>query len=227
MTSINPPVRLAAASLAAVFALTACSSSEPSDGAGSAEDPVESGEGTESSDVFDFTESSMGPAETIEFRVPEELIEMDQEYAQRRMLDSVTITATEAEDPSECAVRYDFGYTDADLARLTEFADQYYDARPSQEAAYYVFTGISADGPEMAEDYSSAVVPVKCALSPSDSENTTEVRFVNTTDDGETSIGSDLFLLAEVSVMQSGELFVQNVDRRSWQLDSSGNWVKG
>ncbi|MEC3891122.1 hypothetical protein [Nocardiopsis sp. LDBS1602] len=169
----------------------------------------------------------MEPAEAIRFEVPDELVEMDQEYAERRLLDSVTVSATEAEDPSECAVRYDFGYTDELFERLVEFSEQYYDERPPQDAAYYAFTGVSADGSEMEEDYSSAVVQVKCALSPSDDENTVEVRLVNTFDDGDVSLGASAFVKAEVSVMQSGELFIQNYEVDGWQLDSNGNWVKG
>ncbi|WP_431872705.1 hypothetical protein [Nocardiopsis eucommiae] len=223
MTSINPPVRLAAASLAAVFALTACSSSEPSEGTGSADDPVESAGDTESSNVFDFTELTMGPAETIEFRVPDELLEMDQEYSQNRVVDSVTLTATEAEDPSQCAVKYDFDYTDADFARLTEFAENHYETRPPQEAAFNAFTNEAPNDTDMEEDYSSAVVQLKCGLSPADDGDTAEVRFVRTNDKG----GTTFFIGAEVSVMSSGELFVHGIEARSWQLDSNGSWVKG
>ncbi|AFR09093.1 hypothetical protein [Nocardiopsis alba] len=206
MGNFGSSVRWAAVGLSAVFVLTSCSSS-----------------GVE----FDFTEPLMEPAETIRFRVPDELVEMDQEYAERRLLDSVTISATEAEDPSECAVRYEFGYTDELFERLVEFSEQYYDERPPQDAAYYAFTRVSADGSEMEEDYSSAVVQVKCALSPSDDENTVEVRLVNTFDDGDVSLGASAFVKAEVSVMQSGELFIQNYEVDGWQLDSNGNWVKG
>ena len=227
MTSIHPPVRMAAAGLAAVFALTSCSSSEPSEVRGAADDPAESQDIQSESNVFDFTESSMGPAETIEFRVPDELIEMDQEYAERRILDSVNITATEAKDPSECAIKYDFGYTDTGLARLTEYAEEISEVRPPQEAAFNALTNESPDKTAMEEDYSSAVVQLKCALSPSDDSDTAQARLVYTYDDGPISIGTTSLLLAEVSVMQSGELFVQNVDRRSWQVDSDGNWVKG
>ncbi|MFE9638954.1 hypothetical protein ACFYOC_08040 [Nocardiopsis alba] len=187
--------------LSAVFVLTACSSS----------------------DVFDFTETSMGPAETIEFRVPDELIEMDQEYAENRVVDSITVSATEAEDPSECAVRYDFGYTGDDLDRLTEFAENHYETRPPREAAFNAFTGEAPNDTDMEDDFSSAVVQLKCALSPSDDSDTAEARFVRTNDKG----GTTHFILAEFSVMSDGELFVHGVEARSWQLDSNGNWVKG
>ena len=224
MTSINPPGRVAAAGLAAIFALTACSSSEPSEVRGAAEDPAESEQDARSeSNVFDFTEFSMGPAESIEFRVPDELLEMDQEYSQNRVVDSVTMTATEAEDPSQCAVRYDFDYTDADFARLTEFAENHYETRPPQEAAFNAFTNEAPNDTDMEEDYSSAVVQLKCGLSPTDDGDTAEVRFMRTNDKG----GTTFFIGAEVSVMSSGELYVHRVEARSWQLDSNGNWVKG
>lgn len=225
MTSINLPVRLAAVSVAAVFALAACSSEGEvdSEGAGSADESVESAESTDSSDLFDFTQSSMGPSESIEFRVPEELIEKDLEYAENRVVDSVTVTATEAEDPSQCAVRYDFGYADGDLERLTEFAENRYEPGEEKEAAFHALTNETPANTDIEEDYSSAVVQIKCALSPSDDSDTTQVRFSRVNDRG----GSTLFILADVSVMSSGELFVHGTEARSWQLDSNGNWVKG
>ncbi|MEU2970974.1 hypothetical protein [Nocardiopsis alba] len=212
-------------SLSALFALTACSSSgvDSSEGSGSVEGSVEAAEEVESSDVFDFTETSMGPAETIEFRVPDDLVEMDQEYAENRVVDSITVSATEAEDPSECAVRYEFGYTGEDLDRLTEFAENHYETRPPREAAFNAFTGEAPNDTDMEDDLSSAVVQLKCALSPSDDSDTAEVRFVRTNDKG----GTTHFILAEFSVMSDGELFVHRIEARSWRLDGNGNWVKG
>ncbi|WP_376736809.1 hypothetical protein [Nocardiopsis alba] len=208
-----------------MFALTACSSSgvDSSEGSGSVEGSVEAAEEVESSDVFDFTETSMGPAETIEFRVPDDLVEMDQEYAENRVVDSITVSATEAEDPSECAVRYEFGYTGEDLDRLTEFAENHYETRPPREAAFNAFTGEAPNDTDMEDDFSSAVVQLKCALSPSDDSDTAEARFVRTNDKG----GTTHFILAEFSVMSDGELFVHRIEARSWRLDGNGNWVKG
>ncbi|MEU3021330.1 hypothetical protein ACFW3Z_08805 [Nocardiopsis alba] len=225
MVSVNASVRWAAVGLSAVFVLTACSSSESevSEGAGSVEDPAGSTEEVDSPDVFDFTELSMGPVQTIEFRVPDELIEMDQEYAENRVVDSITVSATEAEDPSQCAVRYEFGYTGDDLDRLTEFAENHYETRPPREAAFNAFTGEAPNDTDMEDDFSSAVVQLKCALSPSDDSDTAEARFVRTNDKG----GTTHFILAEFSVMSDGELFVHRIEARSWRLDSNGNWVKG
>jgi hypothetical protein len=219
---IKPPVRLMAVSLVPVFTLTACSSggTVDSEGTGSAD---ESAENTESSNVFDFTESTMGPAEAIEFRIPDELIEKDLEYSENRLVDSVTLTAAEAEDPSRCAVRYDFGYADGDLERLTEFAANRYGPGEEKEAAFHALTNESPDDTDIEEDFSSAVVQLSCALSPSDDSDTTQVRFAQTNDKD----GSTLFIMAEVSVMSSGELFVHGTEARSWQVDSNGNWVKG
>jgi hypothetical protein len=140
------------------------------------------------------------------------------------VLDSVTVTATEAEDPSQCAVQYQFNYIDGGLERFKAAAEDHYSdgSGDAPGAAYYTLTGVSAGDYTMEDDFTSAVLPVKCALSPSDDDDTADVNFLYLSSDQTIY----RFFQAEVSVMQSGELFVHGTDLRNWQADSNGNWVK-
>lgn len=199
--------RLAAASLAAVFALTACSSSE----------------------AFDFTESSTGPAESIEFRVPDELIDLAGEYAERRVYESVTLTAVESDDVSECAVEYEFDYYDDGRERLIAYVEENPDDidRAGDEFMSLILTGRELDDIEVDDSYTSAVVPVACAASPTDDEETASVTFASMSEHGDGHAGTRSFATAEVAVMQGGELHVQESElNHGWELDSNDNWIR-
>lgn len=195
----------------AVFALTACSG-----------------------EVFDFTEESMEPADSIQFRVPSDLIDLEEEYAEQRVLDSVTLTAVESEDPSLCSVGYQFNYAGGGLDRLVEYAngeaaassDSSTSGIPTptvsdpDQAAYQALTRDNSSEFEIGEDYSTAVVPVQCSPSPADDSHRVDVTFMHI--DGS---NSSRFAEAEVTVMRNGELFIQHTDVSGWQVDSNGNWI--
>lgn len=201
----RPPVRLAAASLTALFVLTGCSSSE----------------------VFDFTEPSMGPAQSIELRIPDELVELSEDYTETRVFESVTVTAVEPDDPSECAVEYRFNYAEGGLERLLEYAeDTPGDEGGVEERMADILTGKSLDSIQLKEGYTPAVVHLKCALSPTDDESTMGVSFFRV-EENEDKYNLSSFADADIAVMQGGELFVQGSEVMSaWELDSNGNWVK-
>ncbi|MET9796208.1 hypothetical protein [Nocardiopsis alba] len=217
--SIKPPVSLTAASLAALFALTACSSSDTSDSSGgSSEGAADSGPSVVE---FDFSAAPSEAASSIEFRIPDEILEQEDDYRENRYLDSVTVAAVESEDPSECAIEYSFEYAEGGLDRLVEDAREYV-----QTGTGNVDNGIShalvnenVDSVDLSGDYFSAVVPVGCSVSPSDTDNLVDVRFKKNME--------GRFSWAEVSVMKSGELFVHDFDINGWQADSNGSWIKG
>ena len=199
------PAPLAAASLAVLFALTACSSAED----------------------FDFTDTLREPAESIQFTVPDELIELDEEYAETRLFESVTLTAVESEDPSECAVEYEFDYADDGLERLVQHVeDTPNEDRSGDERMASLLTGDLES--ELDENYTSAVRTQSCATSPTDDENTVLAslgHIVQDEDGGDSERVS--FARARVAVMQGGELYVQDPEvAEEWDLDSNGNWLR-
>lgn len=204
MTSSDktPTRTLAVAGAAALLALTGCSG------------------GTA---VFDFTEPMVEPAQSIEFRVPDELIEMSEDYAEIRVQESITVSSVESEDPSQCAVGYRFEYVDGGLERLLAYLEEEGEKDESEEERMaYALVGEPLDSIELSEDYSSAVVPVGCAVSPNDTENTVKIWFEQTPESGERS-----FAWAEITVMKSGDLFVHESEIiDGWQPDSDGNWIQ-
>ncbi|MFE1170374.1 hypothetical protein [Nocardiopsis sp. NPDC058789] len=202
MTSINTSVRLAAASAVSVLALTACSSS---------------------AQVYDYGAASYEPSESIEFRLPEEVVEQDEDYARSPVLESVLITSVEAEDPSLCAVEYQFEYVDGGYERLVEAAELADREDEPHNFAYFALTGKKAGDSDMAEDQTSSVVQTNCAVSPSDDESTVDVIFPHIREAGDTA---EFFAEFDVAVMQSGELYVHETKVGDWQMDSNGNWVK-
>ncbi|QVJ01060.1 hypothetical protein KGD82_22775 [Nocardiopsis eucommiae] len=76
--------------------------------------------------MFDFTRALTEPAESIDFWVPEDVSELDQKYGEGRVLDPVTITATEAENPSQCAVEYQSAFINVSLERFWGVAEFQY-----------------------------------------------------------------------------------------------------
>ncbi|MFD6952074.1 hypothetical protein A6A08_02600 [Nocardiopsis sp. TSRI0078] len=203
MTTAKTP---AAVSLAALLALTACSGG--------------------SSVVYDFTEPVTEPVSSIEFRVPDELIELEDDYAENRLQESVTVTAVESDDPSQCAVEYRFEYADGALDRLLAHIEDTADDHDAskEERMADILTNESLDDVELSEDYSSAVVPLGCAVSPTDDENTVEAALSIILED-EDRVPN--FVRADIAVMQGGELFVHEpVVSSDWQLDSNGNWIQ-
>ncbi|QVQ51762.1 hypothetical protein J4H86_23835 [Spiractinospora alimapuensis] len=199
MTSIKLPVRLAAGSLVTMFALTACSSGE----------------------AFDFTEAPTESAESWQFRVPDELVELDEEYAETRILDAVAITAAEPDEPTRCAVEFQFDFADGGHERLVERVNGLdYDSGPDA-AAFDTLTRTSWTEFEVEEDYSGAVVSLPCSSGPDDDAHDVRVVFPYIDDDGTAPWLAE----ARVTVMQSGELHVQETDVSGWELDSNGTWI--
>ncbi|WP_444961800.1 hypothetical protein [Nocardiopsis sp. M1B1] len=206
MTSSKAPTKvLAAASAAAVLSLTACSG------------------GTTG---YDFTEPVTEPTQSIGFRIPDELLELSDGYAENRVYESITVTAVESEDPSQCAVEYQFEYVEGGLDRLVEYYERLNSESDRDDTVEQRMAGRlvdeDLDSIEFGEDYRSAVVPVTCAVSPNDAENTAHVAFSHIVEDE-----SITFASAEIAVMQSNELFVHESEvNDGWQLDSNGNWIQ-
>ncbi|MFE9245236.1 hypothetical protein [Nocardiopsis sp. NPDC006938] len=205
MTSINCPVRLAVLSLTAVLALTACSSS---------------------THAFDFTEASAEPSTSIEFQIPSELVESSETYAGGRVFESVTVSAAEIEDSAGCGVNYQIEYAEGGYELLEEyFAHEEGQGKSRDETMSFHFFNVNKDAMDANEDFTSVVLPVKCASSPVDSENTRAVKFMRIAD-SEGVINSSEFARAEVSVMVGGELSIQEFEVDGWQADSNGAWIK-
>ncbi|GAB3717773.1 hypothetical protein [Nocardiopsis nanhaiensis] len=187
-----------------MFALTACSSAED----------------------FDFTDTLREPAESIEFSVPDDLVDLDEEYAENRLFESMTLTAVESDDPSECAVEYEFDYADDGLERLIQFVeDTPNDDRSGEERMASLLTGSSES--EMAEDYTSGVRTQSCATSPTDDENTVGASLGHIVEEDGDDPERVTFASARVAIMQGGELYVQEPEvAEEWELDSNGNWLR-
>jgi hypothetical protein len=193
---------LAAASAAAVLSLTACSG------------------GTA---VYDFAEPVTEPTRSIEFHVPDELVELSEDYAETRVHESITVSSAESEDPSQCAVEYRFEYVEGGLDRLLAYLERSAEAGDVEgERMAHILIDEDLESIELSEDYSAAVVPVSCAASPSDAENTVDVQFTRVLEER-----TRRFAWAKITVMQSGELFVHEPEvNDDWQLDSNGNWIQ-
>lgn len=200
MTTAKTPV---AASLVAVLALTACSGG--------------------SSAVYDFTQESLTePTSSIEFRVPDELIELEDGYAETRVYESITVSSVESDDPSECAVEMEFDFADDGLERYTENVESELQSGETLDDRMAArMTGRDLEHTEISEDYSAAVVTMNCAESPSEDRSTANVKFVHFVD-GDTEV----FAEAEVAVMKGGEVYVHEPDVEGWEADSNGDWIQ-
>jgi hypothetical protein len=197
---------LTAVGAAAVLTLTACSSSEN----------------------FDFTERLEGAPASIKFSVPSDLGDLHEDYADNRIFDSITIRAIESEDPSMCAVRYDYDYARDGLDRLVEFAENLASVYPVEERVSSLLTNKSPgdEQVEVEEDYSSAVLHLDCSPAPREPEETVGVvlTYVDTEEDSLEAVAG-----ADVSVMRGsgsdGELYIQEYETPDWRVDSNGNWI--
>ncbi|MEV2278289.1 hypothetical protein AB0I72_22155 [Nocardiopsis sp. NPDC049922] len=200
MTTAKTP---AAVSLAALLALTACSGG--------------------SSLVYDFSEPVTEPVSSIEFLIPDELVELEEGYAEERVFESITVSAVESEDAAGCAVEFEFGFADSGLERYTEHLEnRLEDGEPLDERMAGALTGNRyREDIELSEDYSSAVVPMSCAESPSDDESTSSVMFRQLVGDD-----SEIFAEAAVAVMRGGELYIHEPEVEGWVLDTNGNWIQ-
>ncbi|WP_143831910.1 hypothetical protein [Nocardiopsis sp. CNR-923] len=189
-------------SLAALLALTACS------GGGSL--------------VYGFIEPVTEPVSSIEFRVPDELVELEEGYAEDRVFESITVSAVESDDPAGCAVEYEFDFADGGLERYREELENGLNGNATLDGRMARgLTGRDLEDIELSEDYSSAVVPLDCAASPSDDESTSRVAF-------SWVVGDETYILAsvEVAAMQGGELFIHEPEVNGWELDTNGNWIQ-
>lgn len=101
-------------SLAALLTLTACGDNGDDTSNGS-EDNTDNSEET-ADEVFDFeapaAESQQGPYDEVTIQVPDELLENEAEYADNRVLESVTLRAAEADEPGKCALEADYNYSE-------------------------------------------------------------------------------------------------------------------
>lgn len=165
------------------------------------------------STVFDFTEPATGPARSIEFRISDELIDQSEGYRDHRVQESITLTAVESEDPARCAVEYRVDYVEGRLDLFLELLQEGIDATESEatvdQRMALVLTGEDLDSIELGEDHTLAVVPLECAISSTDIENTVRVAFAETR-----PLGDPFFARAEVALTQDGELLVLDAEFR-------------
>lgn len=187
---------------------------------------------------YDFTEPLAEGVPSIEFTIPRELAELNEEYVENRVFDSVTISSVDAEDPAGCAVEYRFDYANGALERLLEHTENSkwvieYGETVEERMSYYL-TDWNPDRADLGaiefdEGFGSAVVPVGCAASPSEDDFTTTVNVCfpwigKGESDAEVAVRD--FACADISVMRSGDLYVRESEVREWQVDSDGNWIK-
>lgn len=217
ITEITRTSASVAVGMATLLALTACSGG---------------------SEGYDFTEPLAESVPSIKFTIPGELAELNEDYVENSIFDSVTVRSVESEDPSACAVEYHFDYADGGLERLLEYVENSArvaeDGEPVERRMAYHLTGESlasdeADGVELDEDFGSAVVPVDCAASPTDEEQAANVTVsLPWIVEGDTGVDGRIGDLAsaDVTVMRSGDLYVRESEVREWQIDSDGNWIK-
>ena len=109
-------------SLAALLALTACGDGDDADTSngddnGSAENGEDSSNGEEpSGEVFEFeapvTESQQGPYDEVTVQIPDELLQNEPEYAENRVLESITIQAGDPQEAGQCAIHATFNYAE-------------------------------------------------------------------------------------------------------------------
>lgn len=177
------------------------------------------------SEGYDFTEPLAEGVPSIEFAIPEGIIELDESYAESRFLDSVVLSSTEPEDPSKCAVEYRFNYADGGLERLLEQAensDQVLEGEMTvEERMSRDLLDMDLENVELAEDYGSAVKSVGCSTSPEDTAPYVPVLFQRNDEEGMTLLAS-----ADVTVMRSGDLYIHETEVRGWEMDSDGNWLE-
>ena len=177
------------------------------------------------SEVYDFTEPLAEDASSIEFAVPEGIIELDESYAENRFLDSVVLKSVEAEDPSECAVEYSFNYADGGLDRLLDLVEKtdlvLSGEKSVDEQVSRYLVDVELENIEFAEDYGSAVKSMGCATSPEDESPYVSVRFQWNDEDHLKWLAE-----ADVTVMRSGALYIHEPEVRGWEMDSDGNWLE-
>ncbi|QVJ03498.1 hypothetical protein KGD82_27870 (plasmid) [Nocardiopsis eucommiae] len=198
------PLRLGVVTLSCVLAASACSS-------GAAE--------------YEFAEVPEEPTSSLVIRLPQEVVDQSEDYQQERVFEAYTVTGVEAEDSSRCAAEIEFEYAEGGLERLVESVDQELAATPTSdkttgERMASDLTSLDNDG-EMAEDYSSAVVPRQCAVSPQEADETLTLHFRTINDKAlPDSIG-----MVEVALMSGGDLVVVDSEIEDWQMDANGNWI--
>lgn len=107
----NHTTKIAGLSLAALLALTACG-----DGDDTSNGSEDNGGEETAAEVFEFeapaAESQQGPYDEVTIQVPDELLENEAEYADNRVLESVTLRAAEADEPGKCAMEADYNYSE-------------------------------------------------------------------------------------------------------------------
>lgn len=244
--------QLAGISLAALLALTACGSdSDAEAGNSNTEDlPDTDGEGhamPESDGTYDFTPNTAAASgEEIRIEVPQELIALTDTYSEDRVLDAVTVRATE-DTEAQCGIEIDYEYRDGaqDEIENTTWVrargnNQDTDMPADERYPHALFTttdmGWLEDGDNensfvntvaLAEDYQNAVSEVDCAASPNDTENTTAIEFkeLNWTDGHQPQALPESLATADVAVMASGEVHVVNSSVEGYDHEPDHGWI--
>lgn len=208
-TTISRIPAFTAVGMASVLTLTACSGSE----------------------TYDFTYGLEEAPGSIKFTIPRDLADLNDEYVENRIFESVTLTAvTPEDDASGCAVEYSFDYADDGLERLVEYVENTNAVRNGdetvEERVAYRLTYENLEGIELAEDFSSAVVPVSCAASPSENDGEAVLVSFDYIADDEVEYFADAYITVMRGAGKDYELYVHDADVYDWQVDSNGNWIK-
>lgn len=206
---------LAGIGLAALLALTACGGDSGAEQNG--EDlPDTEGEGhamPESDGTYDFTPNTAAASgEEIRIEVPQELIAVTETYSEDRVLDAVTVRASDNAD-AQCALEAEYEYRDQDelenhsweeereddTDRTTVSVDERSQESRYAEALHVIVDdgGIGSGLPEAAEvsdDYSTIIFEHGCAASPSDDSEAQQISFreIDFTDDSEIPEGTEV-----------------------------------
>lgn len=254
-----------ASAIATLIALTmaACGSSDgdgaddTSSGNGTAPQPADVSEDTV---LFDFTEQAARamPAEGVQeitFQVHPDLIEANPDYADQRVLDSVTVSSWDGGE-SQCGIEIRYDYATGAKEELDQHT--YYrtvgdlpksqDGTPSNEYNEHVkythalggsanFTGQGVP----TQDYTLIQRDRDCATGPTDDSNnaqgSVEFRSIewvdtteaagNTTDGvaGNMTLETDTFAEADINVMANGDLHVAGFTVHGWTQDTNGDWI--
>ncbi|MFX4271830.1 hypothetical protein ACQBAR_16635 [Propionibacteriaceae bacterium Y1685] len=200
--------------------------------------------GCASPDTFDFTQiNGAPPAKELTIEIPDELLEMDSEYAESRVLESVTVKSVDLGDPKWCAVEADFDYADGindriRNTRMTDTGDGPGGDYPL-EAKFSEALGLSGGNtpvfgePDkanleesvfMSEDGETVVHVMDCAASPTDDDEYFMFDF-NSVNDVKGLLKTDTFAEIKVVVMKSGEVSVLESEVDGYMIDANGSWI--
>ncbi|MDN5725652.1 MAG: hypothetical protein L0G99_06925 [Propionibacteriales bacterium] len=200
--------------------------------------------GCASPETFDFTQiNGAPPAKEFTVEIPDELLEMDPEYAENRVLESVTVKSVDLGAPNWCGVEATFDYTDGMTdrirdSRMTDTGDGPAGDYPLEDK-FALAMGLSGENtpafgePDKAnleesvflsKDGETVIHVMDCAASPTDDDEYFKFEF-NTATDSQGQLKTDTFAEIKVVVMKSGEVSVLESEVDGYMIDANGSWI--